>query len=61
MSKFKHGTRRTDNRRIGNSPQQVDYAMRRLGQLRSIVLQGSLNLLVEEVIKAWLMNLLHDG
>ena len=30
-------------------------------QLRSIVLGGSLNLLVEEVIKAWLINLLHDG
>ena len=30
-------------------------------QLRSIVLGGSLNLLVEEVIKAWLINLLCDG
>ena len=30
-------------------------------QLRSIVLEGSLNLLVEEVIKACLINLLHGG
>ena len=30
-------------------------------QLRSIVLQGSLNLLVEEVIKARLINLLRVG
>ena len=32
-----------------------------MGQLWSIVLGGSLNLLVEEVIKARLINLLRDG
>ena len=48
-------------KRTGYSPQQVNYAVGRLVAVKVSCLQGSLNLLVEEVIKAWHIDLLCNG
>ena len=48
----------TELQYAGNLPQQFNYVA---GRLSMFILQGSLNLLVNEVIKAQHINLLCDG